>query len=192
MFERFTDRARHALVIAQEEARGLGHNFLGTEHLLLGMLVEAQGVAGRVLLEEGLTADGVREAIAMTIGRSTSPVVDEATALATIGIDLDQVTAAVEEAFGEGALDRERSLGRRRSRRLQGGPPFVPRAKKSLELALREAIALGHSYIGTEHLLLGVLRLGEGVAYELLAERTDVTQLRPKVVEELSRLRPGA
>ena len=205
MFERFTDRARHVFVVAQAEAKGLGHNFLGTEHLLLGLL-DGEGVAARVLRAEGFTADAVRADVREMIGgngsggagsgRSGAASVDDAEALASIGIDLDQVRAAVEESFGEGALDRPtaRAGGRRRKRVVLpfGGIPIVPRAKKVLELSLREALSLGHSYIGTEHLLLAILREGQGVAATLLAEHVDPAELRAKVIDELRRLRPGA
>ena len=198
MFERFTDRARHALVVAQVEAKELGHDFLGTEHLLLGLL-DGEGVAARVLRAEGIEGAEVRAAILARIGSGPAERrnVDDAEALAAIGIDLDQVRAAVEESFGEGALERRPLLvgsgrrGRRRSRVL-GAPPFAPRMKKVLDLSLREALALKHGYIGTEHLLLAVVREGEGVAAQLLAERTDLGALRAKVIDELSRLRPGA
>jgi ATP-dependent Clp protease ATP-binding subunit ClpA len=193
MFERFTDRARHVVVVAETEARALGHNFIGTEHLLLGLL-EGQGVAAKVLRAEGVDAEAVRAAVEAIVGRAPAArasSIEDAEALASIGIDLDEVRAAVEETFGAGALDRS---VRRRARRIRGlgGLPFVPRAKKVLELSLREALTLKHNYIGTEHLLLAILREGEGVAAKILAERTDLAGLRAKVIDELSRLRPGA
>ena len=191
MFERFTDRMRGVLVAAQVEATALGHDFLGTEHLLLGLLVEREGVAGRILSADGLTLDGAREQVRRIIGpRHPGAGIADADALRAIGIDLDEVRATVEASFGPGALDRP---GRRGRRGMTGGPSFVPRAKKAMELSLREALALGHGYIGTEHLLLGILRLGEGVAYEILDARPGgAAALRPKVLAELSRLRPGA
>ena len=190
MFERFTDRAREVLAVAQAEAKAMGHNFLGTEHLLLGLL-QGDGVAARVLQAEGLDLDEVRTAVRTKVGQGTHPAVEDAEALASIGIDLDQVTATVEESFGKGALARPNGP-KRRKKLPWSGPPFAPRAKKVLELALREALALKHSYIGTEHLLLAIVREGEGVAARLLAERTDLSTLRDKVLDELSRLRPGA
>ena len=126
MFERFTDRARRVVVLAQEEARGLDHNFIGTEHILLGLLAESDGVAAR--------------------------------ALRGIGIDLAMARVRVEEIIGRG----------------QGVPrghaPMTPRAKKVFEYSLREALELKHNYIGTEHLLLGLLREGEGVACTVLTQ----------------------
>jgi ATP-dependent Clp protease ATP-binding subunit ClpA len=184
MFERFTTRARAALACAQAESKELGHNFLGTEHLLLGLLHEPEGVAGRVLLAHGLTLEETRDEVRRRIGRG--PVTD-AEALRSIGIDLDDVIGAVEATFGPGALDRTR----RRKSKGWGGPPFTARTKKVLELSLREAVALGHSYIGTEHLLLGILRAGEGVAADVIASTT-TADLRAAVLDDLRRLRPGA
>src|ERR1700722_14956299 len=120
MFERFTDRARRVVVLAQEEARMLNHNYIGTEHLLLGLIHEGQGVAAR--------------------------------ALGSLGVSLEAVRAQGEQIIGQG------------QEAPSGHIPFPPRAKKVLELSLRESRQLGHDYIGTEHLLLGLLREGEGVA----------------------------
>jgi ATP-dependent Clp protease ATP-binding subunit ClpA len=192
MFERFTKRARASLVLAQAEAVAFGHNFLGTEHIVLGMLAEGEGIAAKVLTARGLALEGAREAVEEMLGRGSggAPPVADAEALAAIGIDLDAITNAVEAAFGKGALDRARSKGRRLG---VGGVPFVPRAKKALELSLREALALGHNYIGTEHLLLGVVRLNEGVGYDVIKTAVaDPVVLRQDVIAELSRLRPGA
>ena len=124
MFERFTDRARRVLVLAQEEARLLNHSFIGTEHILLGLIHEGEGVAAKALEQLGVSLEAVREKVEETIGLSgTAPT---------------------------------------------GSPPFTPRAKKVLELSLREALQLGHNYIGTEHMLLGLVREGEGVAAQVL------------------------
>jgi ATP-dependent Clp protease ATP-binding subunit ClpA len=139
MFERFTDRARHAVVLAQEEAGELDHIYIGTEHLLLGLLREPQGVAARVLAQFGMTLDNVRAEVAALIGR------------------------------GKG-----NSPGKH--------IPFTPRAKKSLELALREALALHHNYIGTEHLLLGLIRDGDGVAAKVMREHADLVKIRLAVL----------
>jgi ATP-dependent Clp protease ATP-binding subunit ClpA len=125
MFERFTDRARRVLVLAQEEARLLDHNFIGTEHILLGLLAEEEGVAAR--------------------------------ALAMVGVSLERSQTRVSEIIGAGLTGSS-----------SGSPPFTPRAKKGLEYSLRQALQLGHSYIGTEHILLGLLREGEGVACQVL------------------------
>jgi hypothetical protein len=126
VFERFTERARHAVVLAQDEARALGHAYIGTEHLLLGLLREQEGLAARALEQLGLSVEGVRAHVTEIIGR------------------------------GEGQP--------------VGQVPFTPRAKKVLELALREALSLGHGYIGTEHVLLGLVREDEGVASRVLLE----------------------
>jgi ATP-dependent Clp protease ATP-binding subunit ClpA len=139
MFERFTDRARRVVVLAQEEAVRLKHNHLGTEHLLLGLVHEGQGVAAK--------------------------------ALESLGIQLEAVRAQVEEIIGQG------------QRAPTGHIPFTPRAKKVLELSLREAQQLGHDYIGTEHILLGLIREGEGVAAQVLAKLgADLSRTRRQVV----------
>jgi ATP-dependent Clp protease ATP-binding subunit ClpA len=147
MFERFTDRARRVVVLAQEESRLLNHDFIGTEHLLLGLIDEGEGVA--------------------------------ALALAALGIRLDAVRAKVEEIVGQGESTPS------------GHIPFTPRAKKVLELSLREALDMGHNYIGTEHLLLGLLREGEGVgATVLVGLGADLDSVRQKVIQILTG-RPG-
>jgi ATP-dependent Clp protease ATP-binding subunit ClpC len=126
MFERFTERARRVVVYAQEEARQLSHNYIGTEHLLLGLLREPESVAGRALTELKISLDAVQAQVVEIIGR------------------------------GKGAQS--------------GHIPFTPRAKKVLELSLREALQLGHNYIGTEHILLGLVREGNGVAAQVLVK----------------------
>jgi len=139
MFERFTDRARRVLVLAQEEARLLGHNFMGTEHLLLGLIHEDKGVAARALHGLGVSLESTRREVAKTVGSSAQP----------------STTTA----------------------------PFTPRAKKVLELSLREALQLGDSYIGTEHLLLGLIRDGDGVAASVLtALGADLQRVRQQVI----------
>jgi ATP-dependent Clp protease ATP-binding subunit ClpA len=143
MFERFTDRARRVVVLAQEEARLLNHNYVGTEHLLLGLIHEGQGVAAK--------------------------------ALESLGISLEAVRAQVEEIIGQG------------QQAPTGHIPFTPRAKKVLELSLREAKQLGHNYIGTEHILLGLIREGEGVAAHVLVELgADLSRARGQVIGLLS------
>jgi ATP-dependent Clp protease ATP-binding subunit ClpA len=168
MFERFTDRAREVAVRAQVEARRLGHPFIGTEHILLALL-QGDGVAARVLGGLGVTPAAVeREAVAEA-GRGPLGTAD-AEALGAIGIDLDEVRRRVEASFGEGALHWRpgRRRGRCRPPLHAGHIPFSPRAKKVLELSLREALALKHNYIGTEHILLGLVREGEGLAMLIL------------------------
>jgi hypothetical protein len=149
MFERFTDRARRVVVLAQEEARLLNHNYIGTEHILLGLIHEGEGVAAK--------------------------------ALESLGISLEAVRAQVEEIIGQGQSAPT------------GHIPFTPRAKKVLELSLREALQLGHNYIGTEHILLGLIREGEGVAAQVLVKLGgSLGQVRAKVIQVLSEVGPGA
>src|SRR5829696_7554727 len=143
MFERFTDRARRVVVLAQEEARMLSHNYIGTEHILLGLIHEGEGVAAK--------------------------------ALESLDISLEAVRAQVEEIIGQG------------QQAPSGHIPFTPRAKKVLELSLREALQLGHSYIGTEHILLGLIREGEGVAAQVLPKLgADLNRVRQQVIQLLS------
>ena len=143
MFERFTDRARRVVVLAQEEARMLNHNYIGTEHILLGLIHEGEGVAAK--------------------------------AIESMGISLDAVRAQVEEIIGQG------------QQAPSGHIPFTPRAKKVLELSLREALQLGHNYIGTEHILLGLIREGEGVAAQVLVKLgADLNRVRSQVIQLLS------
>jgi ATP-dependent Clp protease ATP-binding subunit ClpC len=143
MFERFTDRARRVVVLAQEEARMLNHNYIGTEHILLGLIHEGEGVAAK--------------------------------ALESLGISLEAVREQVEEIIGQG------------QQAPSGHIPFTPRAKKVLELSLREALQLGHNYIGTEHILLGLIREGEGVAAQVLVKLgADLNRVRQQVIQLLS------
>jgi ATP-dependent Clp protease ATP-binding subunit ClpA len=198
MFERFTDPARGAVKNAQEEARGLGQGYVGTEHLLLALLREG-GIAARVLTGAGVTHAAVRASIDATVGRGTAPS-DDAEALRSIGIDLDAVRATVEHAFGPGALERARPRRRRlrgaRRRRAcgygtvrNGSIAFTPRCKKVLELALRESLRLGHGYIGTEHILLGLLREGEGLAVAILVRKgVALPDLRRRVLDALGKV----
>ena len=143
MFERFTDRARRVVVLAQEEARLLNHNYIGTEHILLGLIHEGEGVAAK--------------------------------ALESLGISLEAVRNQVQEIIGQGGSSPS------------GHIPFTPRAKKVLELSLREALQLGHNYIGTEHILLGLIREGEGVAAQVLVKLgADLSRVRQQVIKLLS------
>jgi len=198
MFERFTPPARDAVVLAQEEARGLRHGYLGTEHILLGVLAEGNGAGARVLRGLGITLDAVRSHAVREIGMgplAAEPERDQE-ALRSIGIDVDEIRRRVEEDFGPGALDRARR-GRRRwgRRRCDWEPgfgtahvPFTPRAKKVLELSLREAVRLGSSSIGTEHILLGIVREGEGLAARILAASgATAERVRHAVHEEIAR-----
>jgi len=184
MFERFTDRARAVVVRAKAEARELRHPVVGTEHLLLAMLSDEGSLAYAVLHDAGVDAESVRAEVRRVVG--TSPTLlgeEDAAALRTIGIDLDTVLARIEETFGPDALDtlpappRRGLLGRRK--RGGAGGRFAPRAKKVLELSLREALRLKHNYIGTEHILLGLIREGEGLAAKILTEAgVDLADLR--------------
>ena len=153
MFARFTDEARAVVVSAQEEAGALGHDHIGAEHLLLGIACRPSGAAAGALRSLGLGHDALRADLRAI--RGEEPQLD-ADALASIGIDLDEVRRRVEESFGPGALARRRARCARG--RVLGHRPPSRRAKKALELALREAIALGDDHTGSEHLLLGLMR----------------------------------
>jgi ATP-dependent Clp protease ATP-binding subunit ClpA len=167
MFERFTDRARKVTVDAQVVARRLGHCHIGTEHLLLALL-QGDGIAAQVLAGLGVTEAAVEREVLAEVGRGPLGTGD-AEALGAIGIDLDEVRRRVEASFGPGALHWRPDPHWRGDRRRPGGHvPFSPRAKKVLELSLREALALKHNYIGTEHILLGLVREGEGLAMLVL------------------------
>src|ERR1700741_2741321 len=144
LFERFTERARQVVVLAQDEARALKHNYIGTEHILLGLLREEEGLAARVLESLDITVEEVRAQVARIVGQG------------------DEVTT--------------------------GQIPFTPRAKKVLELALREALSLGHNYIGTEHILLGLVRENEGVAARILL---DFAAYSEKSLNEVIRMLSG-
>jgi ATP-dependent Clp protease ATP-binding subunit ClpA len=201
MFERFTEPARRAVVHAQEEARDLRHGYIGTEHILLGLLRDASGVARRALDRLGVEREAVRSDVVRLVGEGPPIGLGEqdAEVLRSIGIDLDEVRRRLEEAFGPGALerrDRVRHGWRRRGRcetiadhiAFTGHIPFTPRAKKVLELSLREARQLGHGYIGTEHILLGLVREREGMAARILAQRGASDQrVRNVVIDELAR-----
>ena len=178
MFERFTESARSVVVRAQHEADGLGHNYLGTEHLLLG-LVSDEGPPGRALRALGLSCDRLRGKTECLLGDSP-PVGSEA--LAMIGIDLDEVRRRVEAAFGPGALERTRT-----GKRLCRERPLTCRAKKALELSLREALARGEGRVGSEHVLLALLRTDEGLAIRLLEDcGFSRDQVRLELLRELN------
>ena len=162
MFERFTTEARQTVVAAQEEARTLHHDWIGTEHLLLALAAQPGTASGAVLARYGLTHDVVAEVISGHV-RSTDL---DADALSTLGIDLDAVRSSVEATFGPGALD-----SRRGHREAGNHIPFTRPAKKVLELSLREAIALKSRSIGDVHLALALLRAGEGLALKVIHDR---------------------
>ncbi|WP_279340140.1 Clp protease N-terminal domain-containing protein [Sphaerisporangium perillae] len=184
MFERFHEDARQTVVLAQEETRLFDHDHIGTEHLLLALLRQPDTVAARVLARHGLDHDGMGDAIARALASVPGDDLD-ADALEAIGIDLDAIREKVEAAFGPGALDRD-PRSRRRPWRLGGHVPFTGRAKKVLELSLREALHLKHNYIGNGHILLGLLREGHGLAARVLADAgVDFDTLRREIRTEL-------
>lgn len=185
MFERFHHEARQAVVLAQENARRLRHDVIGTEHILLGLLGQPESLSARVLGRHGLDHDGAYRAVVRLTPQRPGDALD-AEALESIGIDLSAIREKVEAAFGPGALDRRPAIDRRG--RLFGGfhVPFSPRAKKTLELSLREAVNLKHGYIGDGHILLGILREGGGRGSEVLADAgLDTATLRREIVTEL-------
>ena len=171
MFERFTNRARQVVVVAHEEARAARDSAIHADHLLLAMLRDPDCLAVRVMTDLGASSADLRAAVGRLRSGRRPGAFDEsdAAALRVIGIDLDEVLRSVEENLGAGLGapgDPDSPQRPGRARRM----PFAPESKKALELALREAIALRHNYIGTEHLLLGLLRLDRGVAAAALAE----------------------
>lgn len=178
MFERFTKKARRVVVLAQESARERRDPRIGTEHLLLALYEVPDGLALTVLEALGVTRDQVEEGL-------RSPRAADADALATLGIDLDEVRRQAEETFGPGALDRTRAA--RESGFTAGHIPFDRDAKKALELALREAVRMRHNFIGTEHMLLGLMH--DGRAREVLAPHGVELDAARVIVEELVRRR---
>jgi ATP-dependent Clp protease ATP-binding subunit ClpA len=201
MFERFTHAARSVVVRAQEEARELQQAPIGTQHVLLALLTDETGPVATVpaLRDRDVDAGYVRAEVVRRVGRGTEPSPDalaeadeqDAAALKAIGIDLDAVRRAIEENFGPGALRLPRSSPPKRRGllgRLRGGghTPFSPRAKKVLELSLREAIRLKHDFIAPEHILLGILREGQGLGVQILVEaEVDLARLREQVTRSL-------
>ncbi|WP_413775574.1 Clp protease N-terminal domain-containing protein [Micromonospora sp. RTGN7] len=188
MFEQFTARAREVVGRARDEARA-GQGQIDTEHLLLGILADADSVGARVLRAAGVHDDDLRAAVARHTADDDGAGLAEAdiAALREIGIDLSAVVARIEESFGPDALRAAAPGPRRRwGRRQQPGGLFSPRAKKVLELALREALGLRHRHIGTEHLLLGLLREAGGTAALVLTEAgVDLADLRRRVESAL-------
>lgn len=191
MFERFTVDAREVVVTAQREARELHHGHIGTEHLLLGLLTADAGVAHTVLAEAGIDRLRVRADIERLVGSPGRILSDEdAAALQTIGIDLDEVLASIEKTFGPDALQPACPPTRRRGRRRRQNvrPPFAPRAKKVLELSLREAVRLKDTHIGSEHVLLGLLREGNGLAAKILVGKgIDLAELRQRTLDAMDK-----
>ena len=193
MFERFTLPARDVVTGAQEHARQLQHPYVGTEHLLLALLEPAAGVASAVLREAGVDAGQVRLDIHRRVGSEPRALTaEDAAALRTIGIDLAAVLSHLELSLGPDALTRapcpprRRGWLRRRQSDRSGSPRFAPRSKKVLELSLREALALRHNYIGPEHILLGLLREGDGLAAKVLADAgVDLQDLRRTTLSAL-------
>jgi ATP-dependent Clp protease ATP-binding subunit ClpA len=185
MFERFTGEARQVVVAAQEEARTRKADEIRTEHMLAALYTVPDNLALAVLERFGVDrADVLREVDRLRPGPAAAL---DAEALSTIGIDLDEVRRQVEEAFGPGALDRTRAALGGKAGRLFGHIPFEGPAKKALELALREAIHLGHGHIGTEHILLGLIHTEGGAAHHVLAARGVRLEPARVVVEELVR-----
>jgi ATP-dependent Clp protease ATP-binding subunit ClpA len=188
MFERLTVQARQVVEGAQAERRRLRHDFIGTEHLLLALLDEEIGAAADILRGAGMTADGVRAEIERNVGvRPGGLGTADAEALRSIGIDLEAVRGAVEETFGEGALEAPLPPGRRRA--FGGRLPrtrLSRRAQKVLELSLREALRLKHRHIGPEHILLGLIREGEGLGALILTRAgLDLDDLRRRTLDAL-------
>ena len=186
MFERFTAKARQVVTGAQAVAVGDGEDTIRSEHLLTALYQVPDNLALMVLQGFSVRREDVAEDLerARTQGRMTP---SDAEALASIGIDLDEVRRQIEEAFGPGALDRTRAAGSRGVRWPGGHIPFGKEAKKVLELALREALALGHNYIGCEHILLGMLHPETGTAGQVLRSRGLRQDAARIIVEELVR-----
>lgn len=182
MFERFTPAARSAVMRAQDETRQLAHPMVDCSHVLLGILQNSDSTGARALRSLGLEQDALREGVRRTHGAVFTEA--EAEALRTVGIELDEVRRRIEETFGQGAL--ERTFDPRRARG-GGHIPFTSGAKKALELALREALQLGHRYIGTEHIVLGLIRDERSSALRLLQARgLDQERVRAAVFRELA------
>ena len=180
MIERFTTAARQTVVGAQDEARQLHHNWVGTEHLLLALLAQEGTASAAVLARHGLTHDSAAESVAAYLGGDAL----DADALTTLGIDLDAVRSSVEATFGPGALDRS---GPRTGDEPGGRIPFNGRAKKVLELSLREAIALKSRSITDAHIALGLLREGQGLAMKVIHDRgIDPADLRRDLTAALA------
>jgi ATP-dependent Clp protease ATP-binding subunit ClpA len=180
MFERFTSKAREVVHLATVEADQGGYTYVGTEHLLMAMLARGEGKAYDALTAAGMTVERARTDAARLLGHPGGLGADDAEALQTIGIDLDAVIEHVEQSFGPGALNAPPAGKKKRF----GTTRFTKRAKKVLELALREAVRLHHNYIGTEHLLLGLIREGNGLGAKVLVSAgISLSDLRTALVE---------
>jgi ATP-dependent Clp protease ATP-binding subunit ClpA len=192
VFERFTPEARSVVVQAQLEARSLAHDHVGTEHLLLGLLAEGNGIAAWVLSDLGFDGDELRRAVA-EVQRFDHPVQPDPAALETIGIDLDEVRRSAERTFGPWALERTRAARRRARRgRKRSHVPFTPGAKKVLELSLRVALNMRHRDIRSEHLLLGMIMETHSTGARLLERAgADLGVARRRVLEEITRRAGG-
>jgi ATP-dependent Clp protease ATP-binding subunit ClpA len=184
VFERFTTQARSVVTLAEQEAREHGRPNIGTQHLLLGILATPDTAGARALEALGIRERDVREDV-RRLDRDRSAFSDEdADALRSVGIDLDEVRRTVEQTFGSGALERGATAG---ARSWAGHVPLTPGSKKALELALREAIHLGQRSIGTEHLLLGLVRDDGCSGARILAARgADRERLGTAVVREIA------
>jgi ATP-dependent Clp protease ATP-binding subunit ClpA len=180
VFERFTGPARDVVSAAVREATQLDLHYLGTEHLLLGLLDQPANLACTVLHGVGLEREYVRSEVSRILGPGVGGLSEhDALALQALGIDLHTIRSTVEEAFGDGVLDQPAS--RRRLRRI----PFTRRAKKVLELSLREARSLRHDRLGPEHILLGLIDEGAGVAAQIMATKAPLPTLRQQVLTQL-------
>jgi ATP-dependent Clp protease ATP-binding subunit ClpA len=199
MFERFTHAAREVVIGAQAEAKHLNQSPIGTEHVLLALVADQAGPVARALHDPGVDEVYVRDRIIQRVGPAApdlDPLPDadaeDAAALKAIGIDLDQVRRAIEENFGPGALRLPRDAEPPRKGLLRrfygsGHTPFSPRAKKVLELSLREAMRLKHNFIAPEHIMLGLMREGRGLAAQILAEAgVDTAKVRADLTRSLN------
>lgn len=186
MFERFTRHARVAVVLAQEEARELRIREIAPQHLLLGILQSAGNDLSGVLSGYGLTADAVRTRLVEAGPKADEAFDEDAEALRAIGIDLGAVRDSVSRTFGPDAFDNALSRSGRRSRR-RGHIPFTRGAKKTLEYAVREALAHKDNEIGCEHLILGLMRSGDKVALGLITEHVYTAQLRAAILALLDK-----
>jgi ATP-dependent Clp protease ATP-binding subunit ClpA len=198
MFERFTADARAVVVAAQEEARQLGHDYIGTEHVLTALLADTGGTVARALAGDGVDAEFVRGEIVRRVGprppdlSAAAAEEEDAAALKAIGIDLDQVRKAIDANFGAGALRLPRETPEKKRGifgRFYAGAghiPFTRRNKKVLELSLREALRLDQKFIAPEHIMLGLLREGEGAGAQILRSKdVDFARLRDDMTAAL-------